>query len=444
MLEDDDLAVMVGSQAVRDLHQLQTGIVSGSKADDTTEDDADSASQEALFETHQYVHYDGSLESGPLRHWLTKDKRLASMLSAPVLVSTIDHLMPATEGVRGGKQIPAMLRLLTSDVVLDELDDFEVDDQYGICRLVNMTGMLGARVLLSSATLTPSQVQALFAAWCKGREAFRQACGEPDAPAAVCCAWFDEYGATQRQVAGPTDFYGAHEQFIQRRVHKLEGKPVPCKARIAQVDAVSEQSASVIKSVANILYSEMGHLHRQHHDCYPGGKTVSLGLVRFANIAPLVAVMQSLTALPAPEDYCIHYCVYHSHYPLAVRAAIEQHLDEAFDRRNGNKPWRIPLIDQAIRHHPARHHVFVVLATSVCEVGRDWDADWGILEQCVRWFSSPDVLVSIGVGLPTAKILSFCRTTYADYVIPVTLVRCFVGQGLKIRCLHYPVIRSAT
>lgn len=97
-----------------------------------------------------------------------------------MLVATIDHLMPATEGVRGGKQIAPMLRLLTSDLVLDEPDDFEIEDQHALCRLVNWAGMLGGRVLLSSATLPPAFVQVLFSAYCTGRQAYQQACGEPD------------------------------------------------------------------------------------------------------------------------------------------------------------------------------------------------------------------------------------------------------------------------
>ncbi len=33
-----------------------------------------------------------------------------------------------------------------------------------------------------------------------------------------------------------------------------------------------------------------------------------------------------------------------------------------------------------LHNRPESHHLFVVLGTSVIEVGRDWDADWGIIE----------------------------------------------------------------
>ena len=70
-----------------------------------------------------------------------------------------------------------MLRLLTSDLVLDEPDDFDIDDLHALCRLVNWAGMLGSRVLLSSATLPPVLTEALFEAYRNGRKAWQVACG---------------------------------------------------------------------------------------------------------------------------------------------------------------------------------------------------------------------------------------------------------------------------
>ncbi|EJJ1581945.1 type I-F CRISPR-associated helicase Cas3 [Salmonella enterica] len=370
-LQDDELAVMIGSQAVRQLHQQ---LLAGQDAD------KDSASQEAFFDAHQYVHFEGAMESGPLRHWLSDDGRLNKLLSAPVMVSTIDHLMPATEGVRGGRQIPAMLRLLTSDLVLDEPDDFDIADLPAVCRLVNWAGMLGSRVLLSSATLPPALVQALYAAYYNGRKHYQQACGEPDLPVNICCGWFDEYGAMAEEIAEPQTFHNAHAQFVTRRAGKLKEKPVLCKARIAALEAESTQAVAVINAVARTLQREMLALHQHHHVQHPSGKQVSLGLVRFANIDPLVAVARTLAALPSPQNVCIHYCVYHSQHPLAVRSYIENHLDRAFDRSGQKLLSRLPEIARAMQAHSAQQHLFVVLATSVCEVGRDWDADWGVIE----------------------------------------------------------------
>lgn len=212
-LEEDDLAVLIGSQAVKELHQLRQKAL---------EPDVGSISAEALFAEHQYVSYDGSLDDGRLSRWLRKDNKLNKLLSAPVLVATIDHLIPATEGIRGGKQIAPMLRLLTSDLVLDEPDDFDIDDLSALCRLVNWAGLLGSRVLLSSATLPPALIQALFNAYRAGRQDYQLACGQPGAPVNICCAWFDEYDVTQLDVTNAQQFKDQHDAFVVKRVGCLE------------------------------------------------------------------------------------------------------------------------------------------------------------------------------------------------------------------------------
>lgn len=363
-LDDDTLAVVTGSAAVRELFQQ------GQDDEDTS-----SASDEAFFASHHYVHYEGSTSNGVVQHWLAAEPALNRLVSAPVLVTTVDHLMPATEGVRGGRQIPAMLRLLTSDLVLDEPDDFDIDDLHALCRLVNWAGMLGSRVLLSSATLPPALTEALFEAYRKGREAYQAACGITGKPVNICCAWFDEYGAQSQEAADETVFRQAHNQFVAHRARHLLEQPRLRFGKLAKIEPASD----IINTVASTLYQHMLALHQHHHTVHPCGKTVSFGLIRLANINPLVAVAQALMAMPAPENYCIHYCVYHSQHPLAVRSSIEKRLDAAFTRHDPQHIWHLPEVKQALAS-PFQHHLFVVVGTSVLEVGRDFDADWGIIE----------------------------------------------------------------
>ncbi|RWR00504.1 CRISPR-associated protein Cas3 [[Pantoea] beijingensis] len=368
-LDEDALAVLIGSSAVSDLHRRGA----------QPESDCDSASAERLFEPHQYVHYEGSLDDGPLRRWMANDPKLHQLISAPVLVCTIDHLMPATEGVRGGKQIAPMLRLLSSDLVLDEPDEFSVDDQYALCRLVNWAGMCGSRVLLSSATLSPALVQALFTAYLCGRKAYQRACGEPDAPLNICCGWFDEQETQVTDIAKASLFAAQHARFVGQRIAHLQKKKPLRLARVLAITPPVPQVKEVIARVADTLHPAMLQLHQKHHQAYPGGKTVSFGIVRFANINPLVAVAEALLASASSADMRIHYCVYHSQHPLAMRSAIEERLDTAFNRQH------LPLDAIADVHHALKgstetHHLFVVLATSIAELGRDWDADWAIAE----------------------------------------------------------------
>lgn len=125
--------------------------------------------QDLVNEFAQVQGIEGNEDAHPLLSRVTRDAKVRQLLAAPILVCTIDHLVPATESQRGGRQIAPMLRLMSSDLVLDEPDDFDLADLPALGRLVHWAGLLGARVLLSSATLAPALVQGLFEAYLAGR-----------------------------------------------------------------------------------------------------------------------------------------------------------------------------------------------------------------------------------------------------------------------------------
>lgn len=370
-LDGDDLAVMIGSSAVQQLHQLR-------KVETASEPRNGSESAEPLLGT-THVRYDGALDDGPLRRWLKQSDGLHALVSAPVLISTIDHLIPATEGTRGGKQIAPMLRLLTSDLVLDEPDDFGLEDLPALCRLVNWAGMLGSRVLLSSATLPPALINALFAAYQAGRAHYHRACGEPGEMPPVCCAWFDEFGVEQQELAERDTFKLRHEQFVVARLAHLACQPSLRQGALWPVTSKGQGTDEVVQAMATAIGEGMFELHQHHAERHASGKCVSVGLVRMANIDKLVAVSQRLLAMTPPPDTRLHFCVYHSHHPLLVRSAMEKRLDALLSRHQNGAIWQHPEVQQALAQ-PETHHLFVVFASPVAEVGRDHDYDWAIAE----------------------------------------------------------------
>jgi CRISPR-associated endonuclease/helicase Cas3 len=386
-LKSDDLAVLIGSHAVQQLHELNKK--QSAQADDKPDEDevfdSGSESAKALFDDAQYVRYDGNLDHGPLSKWLKRSPKLHQLLSAPVLVSTIDYLMPATEGERGGKQIAPMLRLLTADLVLDEPDDFNLQDLPALARLVNWAGMLGARVLLSSATLPPSLVKALFEAYLEGRKTYNKACIDASTSSdAVCCAWFDEaLKPQQSDHKDASSFLEAHNTFVQQRVNILQNAPSLRYAKLLPIPINdSSKVVDIIAGMAQSIHETLHDLHQAHHQIHsPSGKKVSIGLVRMANIAPMVALARLLFCKAAQADHRIHFCIYHSQHPLIVRSEIEKTLDAALMRHNDKpeKLWEVPTIAKALKQ-PEKNQIFIVLATAVAEVGRDHDYDWGIVE----------------------------------------------------------------
>lgn len=372
-LDQEDLAVMVGSQAVTKLYQWAQ--------QEQNEKVLGSESSNAFIEDDTHVVYEGGLSEGPLARWLETNPKAHKLVSAPVLVSTIDHLMPATEGARGGKQIAPMLRLLTSDLVLDEPDDFDTADLPALCRLVHWAGMLGSRVLLSSATLAPALVKALFEAYCHGRAEYQKAVGEPGLEINIPCAWFDENQVAYSQHKDSQQFAQAHRSFIEDRVKWLDTQPQYQKPQIQVLPADKLDKQEAIGSLAEVIFHQALALHQVHSQVSKNGKTsLSVGLVRFANINPLVAMAKALLQQKVPPDTAIHVCLYHSKHPLIVRSGIEQMLDTTLKRHEPEAIFEQPSIKNALNLSPATQHIFIVLGTAVTEVGRDHDYDWAIVE----------------------------------------------------------------
>ena len=125
-LENDELAVLIGSRAIMDLHNKN-------KAENHQQTDAGtgSESQESLLDNE--VDFKNELPEGDLKTVLNSEKN-RKFLFAPVLSCTIDHLMAATETRRGGRYILPSLRLMSSDLVIDEIDDFTGKDLIAIGR----------------------------------------------------------------------------------------------------------------------------------------------------------------------------------------------------------------------------------------------------------------------------------------------------------------------
>ncbi len=383
-LLDDDIAVMIGSSAVRALHEhakqqqdeLKNPEVLGSE------------SAEALIEGGIDVRYEGSLgnlKKDTLKKFLERDPRMFKLLSAPVLVCTVDHLMPASETLRGGHQIGPMLRLLTSDLVLDEPDDFDLDDLPALTRLVYFAGLLGSRVLLSSATLPPALVQGLFAAYLAGRAVFQGNVGAPGRALNVCCAWFDEFGKAQKDCQDETNFAAAHQSFVGARLTKLGGKlsEQRRKARIQtlDIDKTLNKRVAIERAFAKLLPPIYQALHQQHHTVDPiTKKRVSFGLIRMANINAIIAVARTLFAIAPPANTKVHLCVYHSRFPLVVRSGIEARLDQMLKRHNEFAVFKDAELRTILDSDPETDHLFLVLASPVAEVGRDHDYDWAIVE----------------------------------------------------------------
>lgn len=394
-LAGDQLAILVGGSANKKLFELAydnktnaiTDIIGEYRQDDESETFGSESSEDLLdeiidsdidYQDYEALNLDTVIASPKAR----------DLIFAPIVTCTVDHIIQASECKRGGKYIAPMLRLLSSDLILDEPDDFDQADLPALARLVHLAGLFGTRVLLSSATLTPDLVTGLFEAYMEGRKLFNQSQNKPTPK--VVCAWYDEQpkAMLSEQCADVGDFYQAHNTFSEQRAGYLAKQPIRRKAEILPLSLMSynkNQDHQFYSKLAQALVDGAIKLHQHHALTHQTtDQKVSIGLIRVANVNNITSIAQQLFTpdnVQLPTDTIIHVTCYHAKQLLLLRNALENKLDRILDRSDSKVSiFNHFEIKQAIANNPAKNHIFMVLATPVAEVGRDHDYDWSIVE----------------------------------------------------------------
>lgn len=355
-LDDTELAVVIGSKAVRELHQSRQTLQPSEAGEDWD------------------IHSDWNEVVASIPEL---DEKLATKLASlkarqilysPILVCTIDHIMGATEETQRGRHIIPWLRMLSADLVIDEADDFDGNDLVAMMRLVHLAGMLGRKIILSSATIPPAVAESAFEAYRSGWRLFAVSrARNPN----VLVAWIDELsGAKTVSLDNGADFSRYHEKHVQARLKKLRQHPVRRKAVIQPVqnDCFGQR---VLESML-----DLHHNHSQPHNT----RAISFGVVRMANITPCVAMARYLLQADLPGDVALRVLPYHSRFPRLVRHNIELLLDAVLKRQQPETALTDPNLVRHLSHIREKNILFVVVATPVEEVGRDHDFDWAVLE----------------------------------------------------------------
>ena len=389
-LSEDELAVLIGSKSVLELH-LGEKKNTMEATQDAEDDSMGSESLEPLLNQQE------ELVGGEVEQWrnvlsedklatILQSKKDRSLLYAPVLACTIDHIIGATETVRGGHYILPSLRLMSSDLVIDEIDDFTGSDLVAIGRLIHLAGMLGRRVMISSATIPPDLALAYFTTYQKGWALFAASRGQNSK---VSAGWIDEFETTLVTINDSehavSDFCHAHESFVVQRIAKLKQQPVKRKAEILTLPKKTETD-----SIETLFFSTIrqGVLTKHQQHCtvdHKTGRHVSFGVVRCANIKPCIKLTKYLLSANWPQDTDVRVMAYHSQQVLLLRHAQEQHLDAVLKRKSPvNDPVNGAFFNPDIRRHldtcETQNLIFILVATPVEEVGRDHDFDWAVVE----------------------------------------------------------------
>lgn len=452
-LSDYEIATLVGGVGVSELYALkakesqQTAANQKNASAEIDEDDSQMSSAEsqyasqgseslmALVEGDVLGGYDTAVTEEDLGVALA-DPKAQKLLYSPIVATTIDHLIPATETMRGGKQIVPILRLLTSDLILDEVDDFSPDDLCAVTRLIYLAGVLGSRIMLSSATLAPDLIAGLFEAYSQGYRLWQKQnlAKTSDENGQVLVAWFDEFKCESTTIdvaliesdledelsADKSEtfnisntrerFMAHHNAFVLSRVRALEsmrlerpmrrGKIIPFEFSPKSSSANSED----YQQLAASLLPAIIEMHHHNSEAIPDGLRtqvieaqkkrglidqatiapepvdLSCGVLRIANIRHILPFTQAFFELSLPDDIHLHIVPYHARQLLLLRSQLEKTLDRLFNRKAPEQLFLQPEIKEALIRYPVKHHIFLIIASPVIEVGRDIDLNWAISE----------------------------------------------------------------
>jgi len=387
--DEDDVAVLIGRAPVR-------------FADDGDVDDAENEGSESLVTLPRWLRVErangtvpaegSSRESDWLRRLSHDSSRglpasldrvlevaggrnasARSMLSAPVLIGTIDHLMDVASPTRA-RYLYQAVRVLTSDLILDEIDQYEPEDIAAIGRLIYQAGAGGRRVIVMSATLPEDVASVLHEAYRLGWRAHAAATGQADHVNVVCVGNVPTSCAANRQGEPFATIYGrcrdAMLDALRADEPRRRGSILPSARDWSElVEQVDASCTELHARTATLL----------------AGIRVSIGFVRMTRIAHTTALASQLPAGPRDGRLRLKICL-HSRFPRLHRSWMERELRMGLVRK-GDEPnaalasWceRHGLFERA-RGHGCHELEIVVITSPVIETGNDLDFDWAVID----------------------------------------------------------------
>lgn len=369
---EDELATVIGDETVRKLfHQTQQGDFIDADENAPEPDFICAGEERALPEWLD-----------PLFAQSSNKQRL--IVSSPLLVSTIDYLIAAGEPGRQGHHVKAFLRVMSSDLVLDEIDGYDPMALVAVLRLVQLAAMAGRNVICSSATLAMPVAHAVAAAFRSGvamREAMEgRACGflcaqiDDVLPPSVTRMTTETGAATQAFEAG----YRQRLEAIKQALSARSSMRIAILQKLNPLDITPKGWLNAVTDGCSRLHAWQGWRFGET------GVKVSFGLVRVANIRTAILLARHLSSSLPSGSLAVKIACYHSADFLISRFHKERRLDHLLSRGAGNAGIEADAEIQREAAHAAAKGctslMFIVVATPVEEIGRDHDFDWAVIE----------------------------------------------------------------
>ncbi|BAZ93719.1 helicases [Thiohalobacter thiocyanaticus] len=363
-LSDEALACIVGDETTVKLHDTKWASDDDEGWSDPQNREKEDA-EDGAMDVEYNVAWQGRIPGTVAE--IVKNEKTGKLIAAPTLVCTMDQIIAAGEPGRQGIHAKALTRIVSSDLILDEIDSYDPKALMAVLRVVHTSAIFGRNIIVSSATLPPILAKALISVWRQGLRIHAKlnrknaddttgnifAIADRVAPAIIHDA--DEYRVFAHDNASSAD-----------RITKR-----------FRIEGVINQEDFLNKSVKCAHY-----LHSCNHSAH-GDKRVSIGLVRVANIKQCLKVANYIRArADSAPDSTVFVTAYHSKEIIARRALKEKSLDLILNRKKDSDTWwnNSEETRAIVESTETRNIVFIVVATPVEEVGRDHDFDWAVIE----------------------------------------------------------------
>lgn len=377
-LQQEDIATVIGDQSVAYLFEkFQADL---QKGEDQNED--------GNIESGETIDIDSIGFEHPFPLWLESfyegTPRQKTVLTSPILVSTIDYLINASNPGKQAYYIKAQLRVRTSDLILDEIDSFDPNILVSVLNLIEQAALFGRNVICSTATLAKPTAHAIESAYRKGITQ-REALGLGKGFNIVIADNYiqpESFNIPEASSVKQNQFVQTYSKHLQQILDTISQSDYTKIGRIVGVpessDTAKDRGYTTSNPWVETICNTLQKGHERHCWALDKTNTISFCLIRMANVKPIQKIALEI-ALSDPE---IRICVYHGKDILLNRSLKEKTLDHLL-RRSDKKKWLNKVqSSKEIRNKLSNtgHTKFVVIASPVEEIGRDHDFDFAIIE----------------------------------------------------------------
>lgn len=325
-------------------------------------------------------------------------------LSSPIVISTVDYLVKAGDYRKSNFIVP-QLRVISSDLLLDEVDGYDPEDSLSLIRLCYMAGLYGRKLYLSTATAMTSLIDILHKAFLDGYQVYAGANKKNKIVHSFLIT-------DEKDKSGYMNIYNTSNddslisQYIEKYKNLIKKEETNHVVKIKNItlnESKEEFLQTIINNKSNSnngrlgdFFNESISLSKNNYETsmnkYGQELKLSAGMIRVAHIQSGFQVVMELlqdvkTYKKIKPRTKINIIFYHSSMSIQSRGYVEKAMDETLNREEGNYLINSPIfrkqankIDQESKDGKYNEIITIFVVTPVEEVGRDHDFDWAIVE----------------------------------------------------------------